>query len=165
VVTAACQRSRPEGGCQLSLIQGITQNKTLIAPVAAWLIAQTLKVPLSFDRHTGVDFQRLVSPGGMPSAHSALATALATIAGLVNGWDSSLFGMAVVFAMIVMYDAAGIRQAAGKQARILNQMIAEWHVSKRFRDVKLRELLGHTPVEVFVGALIGVVTAFIVFSL
>lgn len=148
----------------MSFFAGITHNKTLIAPVAAWVLAQMLKVPLSFSRHTGFDLQRLVSPGGMPSAHSALVTSMATITGLCNGWDSSIFGVAVVMALVVMYDAAGIRQAAGRQANILNQMIAEWHVSKRFRDVKLRELLGHTPVEVFVGALIGIITAFVVFQ-
>lgn len=99
----------------------------------------------------------------MPSAHSALVTSMATVTGLSSGWHSDLFGITVVIAMVVMYDAAGIRQAAGRQAKVLNQIIDEWHSLKRFRDVRLRELLGHTPVEVFVGAMIGIATALLFF--
>jgi len=135
-----------------------------VAPLLAWALAQILKIPFSFDRQNGFDFTRLVSVGGMPSAHSALVTSLATITGLHSGWRSPLFGVAFVVAVTVMYDAAGIRQAAGDQAKVLNQMMREWKASKSFRNVALRELLGHTPVEVFVGALIGVLIAVAVSS-
>jgi acid phosphatase family membrane protein YuiD len=98
----------------------------------------------------------------MPSAHTSLVTALATITGLVNGWNSTHFAICVVLAMLTMYDAAGIRRSAGRQARILNQIMHEWQASKTFRDVRLRELLGHTPFEVFAGALLGIVIAILV---
>jgi uncharacterized protein len=143
----------------LNILSELLHNRILVAPLVAWLLAQFLKVPFSFSRENGFDFQRMVSSGGMPSAHSALVTALATATGLVSGWGSSQFGITVVMAMIVMYDAAGVRQAAGEQARILNQIMREWRSSKSFKDIHLHELLGHTPNEVYVGALLGVVTA------
>jgi len=146
----------------MGLIAALRDYKLLVSPLIAWLVAQLLKVLFSFRKGSGFDFELLVGPGGMPSAHSALVTALATITGLVNGLDSSMFAISVVLAMLTMYDAAGIRRAAGRQARILNQIMREWHASRTFRDVRLRELLGHSPFEVFAGALLGIVTAILV---
>jgi uncharacterized protein len=104
-----------------------------------------------------LDINVLVTTGGMPSAHSALVTALAAGIGQTLGWASSEFAVAVVFAIIVMYDAAGVRQAAGKQARILNQMIDElFHEHPNFNGDRLKELLGHTPVQVIVGSALGI---------
>jgi acid phosphatase family membrane protein YuiD len=166
MVAAGAVRLRvSEGGPILNTVNELLHNRTLVAPLVAWLLAQFLKVPFSFSRESGFDFQRMVSSGGMPSAHSALVTSLATITGLVSGWGSPLFAVTVVMAMIVMYDAAGVRQAAGEQARILNQIMREWRTSKSFKDIKLHELLGHTPNEVLVGALLGIVTAIISFYL
>ncbi len=136
--------------------------ESLLSPLIAWLVAQVLKVVFSFKRDSGFDFERLVGPGGMPSAHSALVTALATITGLVQGWASTVFAVTIVLAMLTMYDAAGIRRSAGRQARVLNQIMREWHASKTFHDVRLRELLGHSPFEVFAGALLGIITALLV---
>ncbi|MDP2859800.1 MAG: divergent PAP2 family protein [Bacillota bacterium] len=146
----------------MGLIAALKGHKILLSPLLAWLCAQVLKVAFSFRKDSGFDFELLVGPGGMPSAHSALVTALATIAGLVHGWDSDAFAISFVLAMLTMYDAAGIRRSAGRQARILNQIMHEWHASKTFRDVRLRELLGHSPFEVFAGALLGIVTAILV---
>ena len=147
----------------MNILSDVIANRCLMAPLTAWIIAQLLKVPFSFTRAQGFDFRRLVSSGGMPSAHSALVTSLSTITGLSSGWGSDVFAISVVVSMIVMYDAAGVRQAAGRQAKILNEMAAEWQASKRFSDVRLRELLGHTPIEVFVGALLGIGTALLFF--
>ena len=125
----------------------------------AWLVAQTLKVVIYLLMERRLDLWRLVSMGGMPSSHSALVSALATGVGVADGVRSSSFALAVVFASVVMYDAAGIRQAVSAQARILNRLLDEYFKHQRLDEVRLRELLGHTRVEVFVGALLGIVTA------
>jgi acid phosphatase family membrane protein YuiD len=95
----------------------------------------------------------------MPSSHSALVTALATGIGMTTGLQSPIFALAVIFAAIVMYDAAGVRQAVSVQARILNRMLDEIFVEQRFNEKRLRELIGHTPVEVFVGSALGLAVA------
>jgi hypothetical protein len=140
----------------------IFANRVLWVAVIACLIAQTLKLVLEFLRHRKVNFRTLVETGGMPSSHSALVTALAMGVGQTRGWDSAEFAVAVIFAVIVMYDAAGVRQAAGKQARILNQMIEElFHGHHKFNEDRLKELLGHTPVQVFAGCILGVFVSWI----
>ncbi|PSB13258.1 acid phosphatase, partial [filamentous cyanobacterium CCP2] len=110
-----------------------------------------------------VTFQTLVTTGGMPSAHSALVTSLAAGVGQTNGWASGEFAIAFVFAIIVMYDAAGVRQAAGKQARILNQIVDELFSGDhaKFSEERLKELLGHTPVQVIAGSILGVLVSWI----
>jgi hypothetical protein len=140
----------------------ILHNHVLLIAVAASLIAQTLKLVFELVRHGKVNFRTLVETGGMPSAHSAFVTALATAVGVTSGWDSPEFAIAFVFALIVMYDAAGVRQAAGKQARILNQIVDEFfHDHIAFNEARLKELLGHTPFQVIVGCLLGVVIALV----
>ncbi len=104
---------------------------------------------------------RLVSAGGMPSSHSALVMSLATATGRVAGVDSAAFAISLVLAAIVMYDAAGVRRAVSIQARLLNQMIDEAFQGKPFAEQRLRELIGHTPTQVIVGALLGVGVGFI----
>lgn len=148
----------------MAVIRNMAINTTLVASLVAWVLAQALKVVFSFKRQKGFDFRMLVSAGGMPSAHSALVVSLCTMVGLGNGFDSDTFAVAVVVAMVVMYDAAGVRRAAGRQAAVLNEMMKEWHTEKRFSETRLRELIGHTPVEVLVGALIGIVIALLFFS-
>jgi acid phosphatase family membrane protein YuiD len=103
----------------------------------------------------------MVSAGGMPSSHSALVTGLATATGRVAGVESAAFAISIVLAAIVMYDAAGVRRAVSIQARILNQMIDEAFQGKPFAEKRLRELIGHTPIQVIVGGLLGVVVALI----
>lgn len=129
-------------------------NKVLIIALCSSLVAQLLKVIIETIRLKTLRFQVFFETGGMPSSHSALVSALATGVGLTQGWDSSLFAIAAVFAVIVMYDAAGIRRAAGQQAQVLNQIAIE--VFEDSPPDPLKELLGHTPVQVMVGAVLGI---------
>ncbi|NJK47366.1 divergent PAP2 family protein [Candidatus Gracilibacteria bacterium] len=135
----------------------IFNNQILVVSVLACLIAQGLKFFIELIRHGKVSLRFLVTTGGMPSAHSALVGALATGIGLTKGWSSPEFAIASLFAVIVMYDAAGVRQAAGKQARILNQIVDEFFQDgKQFDEERLKELLGHTPFQVLVGLALGI---------
>lgn len=134
----------------------IFENHVLLVAFGAWLVAQTLKVVISLLSERRMDLWRLVSMGGMPSSHSALVSALATGIGVTDGVKSNTFALAVVFASVVMYDAAGIRQAVSAQARILNRLLDEYFKHQRVDEERLRELLGHTRVEVFAGALLGI---------
>ncbi len=137
-------------------IRDIFDNQVLAASFTAWLIAQVLKVVTDSVRHRRLDVSKWASAGGMPSSHSALVTALATAIGLRNGFASDLFAIALILAGVVMYDATGVRRAASIQARILNQMIDELFQGHPISEERLREFLGHTPVEVIVGAAIGI---------
>src|SRR6266496_740714 len=131
-------------------------NRILIAAFLAWAIAQVSKTIYELIRQRKLIVSRLVSSGGMPSSHSALVTGLAAATGLVTGLGSAAFAIAVVLAGIVMYDAAGVRRAVSIQARILNQMIDEAFQGHPFAEKRLRELIGHTPIQVFAGGLLGV---------
>src|SRR2546425_11927341 len=131
-------------------------NRILIAAFLAWAIAQVSKTILELFRQRKLILSRLVSSGGMPSSHSALVTGLATAIGRETGLGSAVFAVSVVLAAIVMYDAAGVRRAVSIQARILNQMIDEAFQGHPFAEKRLRELIGHTPIQVFVGALLGI---------
>ncbi len=135
----------------------ILDNKILLVAVLACLMAQGLKLAIEMLKNGKVKFGYLVTTGGMPSSHSALVGALACGIGQTVGWSSPEFAIACLFAVIVMYDAAGVRQAAGKQAKILNQLLDElFHEDKNFNQERLKELLGHTPFQVLVGLLLGV---------
>lgn len=131
-------------------------NRILVASFLAWAVAQVSKTIYELFRQRKLNLNRLVSSGGMPSSHSALVTGLATAAGRVDGVGSAVFAIAVVLASIVMYDAAGVRRAVSIQARILNQMIDEAFQGHPIAEERLRELIGHTPVQVFVGGLVGI---------
>ncbi|HYW18048.1 MAG TPA: divergent PAP2 family protein [Nodularia sp. (in: cyanobacteria)] len=138
-------------------IGNILDNRVLLVALVACLIAQALKLVVEIVKNRKLNVRVLVTTGGMPSAHSALVTALAAGVGQSIGWASPEFALATVFAIIVMYDAAGVRQAAGKQARILNQMIDELFDEKPdFSQDRLKELLGHTPVQVIAGSALGI---------
>ena len=137
-------------------IGNVFQNSVLIIAVVACLLAQGLKLIIEGITQGKVTFRTLVETGGMPSAHSALVTALAAGVGQTSGWETPEFAIAVLFAVIVMYDATGVRQAAGKQARILNQIVDEFFKDAEFNEERLKELLGHTPVQVIAGCLLGI---------
>lgn len=140
----------------------ILNNRVLLVSLIACLIAQALKLVVDLVKNQKLNVRALVTTGGMPSSHSTLVAALATEVGQKTGWESPDFAIATIFAIIVMYDAAGVRQAAGKQARILNQMIDElFHDKHELSEGRLKELLGHTPVQVIVGFLLGVAISFI----
>lgn len=132
----------------------ILSNKPFWAAIISWAIAQGFKTIRPIVTQRKFDATRIVGTGGMPSSHSSLVMALTTSVGKYNGFDSPLFAIALIFSFVVMYDAAGIRRAAGKQAEILNYLIVH-HELPNFSKVK--ELLGHTPLEVFVGAILGIV--------
>ncbi|HEY6040718.1 MAG TPA: divergent PAP2 family protein [Anaerolineae bacterium] len=135
-------------------------NRVFQSTFICWATAQTLKFLIELIWKRRANFRLLTTAGGMPSSHTAAVTSLTTAVGLREGTGSSLFVACVVFATIVMYDAAGIRRAASIQARILNQIIDELFQGHPISETKLRELLGHTPVEVFVGAVLGIVGAY-----
>jgi acid phosphatase family membrane protein YuiD len=134
-------------------------NRVFQATFLAWAVAQVLKffVELFFRRR--VNLKLLTSAGGMPSSHSAAVSALSTAIAIREGVGSSIFVLALIFAVVTMYDAAGVRRAASIQARILNQMIDQLFQGHPISDTKLRELLGHTPVEVVAGLALGVLGA------
>jgi acid phosphatase family membrane protein YuiD len=136
-------------------INHIINNHILLIALVACLLAQALKVIVEFIRHGKLNFRALVETGGMPSAHSALVTALAFGVGQSVGWETAEFAIAAIFAVIVMYDAAGVRQAAGKQARILNQIMDEFFRDHVLNEGRLKELLGHTPMQVIAGSVLG----------
>ena len=142
-------------------MKALFENRILIASIVAWAIAQITKTFYELIRYRELKLNRLVSSGGMPSSHSALVMGLATATGRVAGLQSAAFAISLVLAAIVMYDAAGVRRAVSVQARILNQMIDEAFQGKPFAEERLRELIGHTPTQVIVGAILGFVIAFL----
>lgn len=143
----------------MNFIEQILSNKVLITCVTAWFIAQLLKIILTFYKTRKVDITRFVGAGGMPSSHTSFVMALATSLGKLYGWASPLFAMSLCFAFIVMYDAAGVRRAAGYQAKVLNMIIDDLTHHKPLGNKRLKELLGHTPKEVFAGAILGIIIA------
>ena len=135
----------------------ILNNSVLYIAVITCLIAQASKLVIDLAKNRKFNVRVLVTTGGMPSAHSALVTSLATGVGQTAGWASPEFAIAAIFAAIVMYDAAGVRQAAGKQARILNKMIDElFSKDHEFNEDKLKELLGNKTFKVIIGSVLGV---------
>jgi acid phosphatase family membrane protein YuiD len=143
-------------------MRSVLENRILLAAFAGWLVAQTTKLAIELVRTRRLSLRYLISPGGMPSAHSALVTALSTAVAREAGLDSPVFAVSVVFASIVMYDAAGVRQAVSIQARILNRMLDELFKQHAFSERRLRELLGHTRLEVFVGLVLGLIVGLLV---
>ena len=132
-------------------------NNIIWVSLLAWFIAQLLKVILTLIFNKKLDIRRFIGAGGMPSSHSALVVSLATSVGTIEGYDSPIFALAITFSLIVMYDAAGVRRAAGKQAAVLNDILEQIQTKRSIPEEKLKELLGHTPIEVFAGALLGFV--------
>lgn len=141
------------------ILTGIYRNKIFMTTIAAWLIAQTIKVTIGVIRQKRFDFRWFVGTGGMPSSHVAGASCLATTVGFNYGFSSVYFALAASFALVVMFDAQGVRRASGKQAHILNKITEDIYWQGRIDEGRLRELIGHTPVEVIVGFILGVAIA------
>jgi uncharacterized protein len=140
----------------------ILSNSVLLVAIAANFAAQFIKFILTFAQTGELRPHVLIEPGGMPSSHSALVAALAVGIGRSQGWDTPQFAIASVFAVIVMYDAAGIRLAAGKQAKVINQLVVEIFDPEASIGIDpLKELLGHTPIQVIAGAALGIAIAWI----
>lgn len=135
--------------------------KFLLAPIVAWGIAQIAKVTLTSVRQRRLNLRVLAETGGMPSSHSAIVAGLTTAVGKYAGLASPDFAIALIFSFVVMYDAAGLRRAAGRQAEVLNRLVEDLVHMRGVQEARLRELLGHTPTEVLVGALIGIVVGLI----
>ncbi len=131
------------------------QNAPLMAAAIAWALAQIVKVPLDYIFTREFNWHLLFSAGGMPSSHSALVTALAWTIGLQYGFDSPVFALAFVMGAIVIYDATGVRRAAGEHAKVINRMIADLVEGHPLKDQELKELLGHTPRQVAAGIVFG----------
>ena len=140
-------------------MRDLVHNDTLIVAVVAWAMAQCSKLLIVPLRERRLDLPSFMSAGGMPSSHSAVVVALAARVGVNDGVASTTFAIAAIFAGVVLYDAAGIRRAVSIQARILNRMLEEVIEYQRLNEKRLLELLGHTPFEVFVGSLLGLLVA------
>ena len=136
------------------MIDIILRYKYIIVPFVTWFGIQLFKVLYKRVHEGAWDIERILGAGGMPSSHSAIAVSLATMIGKNVGWDTPIFALSVIFSLIVMYDAAGVRRAVGKQARILNDILNNQKLSNA---EKLQEMTGHTPIQVAAGALIGII--------
>ena len=141
----------------MNIFLQIVTNKFVYVPFLTWFCIQLFKVIWDLVTTKKLNFKRILGAGGMPSSHSAVVCTLATLIGRSNGFDSPIFALSVIFAFVVMYDAAGVRRAAGKQAQLLNRLIETPGLSGIQVQEKLVEVLGHTPFQVLVGAIIGIV--------
>lgn len=130
-----------------------------------WVTAQTIKILIALIKTKKFDCRYYMSTGGMPSAHSASVTALATAIGLGAGWDQPVTMLAILFAMITMFDASTVRKAAGEQAKIINEIVDQFFAQHKVSEAKLKELLGHTRLEVFMGMILGIVVAILIYSI
>ena len=133
------------------------QYKFLIVPISVWLGIQVFKVICDLVKTHKFDLKRILGAGGMPSSHTGVVTSLATMIGKAEGVNSPIFALSVIFAFIVMYDATGVRRAAGKQAKLLNKLIETPGLTNLQVQEKLVEVLGHTPKQVIVGAIVGII--------
>ena len=141
----------------MQILDEMVHNKCIYIPFILWVLIQVFKVLTELIINKKLDVKRIVGAGGMPSSHSAIVCSLATCVGKEYGFGSGNFATAMVMAFVVMYDAAGVRRAAGKQARILNRILETPGLTTGEVQEKLVEMLGHTPIQVFVGALLGII--------
>lgn len=138
-------------------IAKVFDNGILICALISWLTAQVLKVPIYALVEKKLNIRRLFGSGGMPSSHTSFVVALGLMVGTQLGFDSAAFAISFVLAAIVMYDAAGVRRETGTQAAVINQILRDVLIDgKPISDEALKELVGHTPLEVFAGALLGI---------
>ena len=145
----------------ISTLNAWTANRALISWLLACLASQSIKILLGTIRLKRFDFRWLIGTGGMPSTHAAGVTALSTTIGLRDGFDSSAFAVAVAFTVITLFDAQGVRRWSGRQAQVLNKMMEDMYFKRRIQEQRLKELLGHTPMEVIGGMAVGLATALV----
>lgn len=146
--------------------QQIISNETLIAVLLAWFIAQFLKVLGAFkDGFSRSDLKKFVDTGGFPSSHSATVAALAASCGLISGFDSQYFAIAFALAVVVIYDAFTLRREAGRQAAALNRIVNDFYSNKGIQFENLKELVGHTRFEAFIGLVIGILVAVVLHNI
>lgn len=147
------------------MVKALINNKVVIAAMISWLLGQGLKFPFEYLFNKRWDWTIMFSTGGLPSSHSAVMTAVALSIGLIDGFDTSLFALAAATGLIVIYDATGVRRQAGFHAERINQIMRAFFESGRFMDNDLKEMLGHTPFEVFSGILLGAIISLVVIFL
>jgi uncharacterized protein len=140
----------------MDFFTAVSTNITLWIPLSAMILVQVFKFVRHWWANKSLSLHVLFGTGGMPSSHSALVTSLATVTGIQYGFESAYFAISCVLAAIVMYDARGVRQESGQHARVLNQIVRELMSGHAISDRELKELLGHTTIEVFVGAIVGI---------
>lgn len=140
------------------------RNNIFWTAVAAWIIAQCIKVTLGVFRERRFNFRWFVGTGGMPSSHAAGVSALATSIGITYGFDSAIFAVALTFTLIVLFDAQGVRLSAGRQAEILNKMLDDIYWKKKMDEKKLKEFIGHTPIEVWAGVFLGIFVSLLLYK-
>ena len=140
-----------------SLLKEFASNKVFWITLSAWFITQTIKVVIGVIRERKFNFRWFVGTGGMPSSHAAAVSALATAVGLSVGLNSVSFVIALTFAIVVICDAQGVRRSAGKQAEVLNKMLDDIYWKHKIQEDRLKELLGHAPLEVIVGIISGII--------
>lgn len=133
----------------------VFNNKILVITLSVWAIAQCIKVLVGIVVEKRFNFRWFIGTGGMPSSHAAGATALATTSGMHAGFDSLIFALAAVFALVTMFDAQGVRRSTGQQAEILNKILEDIYWKGKLEAERLKELIGHTPIQVLTGAVIG----------
>ena len=146
-----------------SFFPEIFQNRIFLITLAVWVLAQMIKVVLGILKEKRFNFRWFIGTGGMPSSHAAGASALATSVGLEYGFNSPLFAVAASFAMVTMFDAQGVRRATGYQATILNKMMDDIYWKGQIEEQRLKELVGHTPIEVLAGFIFGVICAMVLY--
>lgn len=151
----------------MQYVMDFLHNKVLIISISSWMLAQVIKTIIDVIINKELNAERLIGSGGMPSCHSATVCAMATTSGIIYGMDSFAFAVSCIVAVIVMYDARGVRRETGNQAVLLNHMMDYFQTIEtpqkkiEFDQEKLKELIGHTPLQVFVGALLGIAFALI----
>ena len=138
-------------------------NRVFFAWLSACIVSQSIKIMLGVLQLRRFDFRWLVGTGGMPSTHAAGVTALSLAIGFQSGFDSPLFAIAIAFTVITLFDAQGVRRWSGRQAQVLNKMMEDMYFKRRIQEQRLKELLGHTPLEVLAGMGIGIVTTFVLY--
>lgn len=150
----------------MDFITELFANKILITAVFGWFIAQVLKVLLVLIQKKRIDWSRFVGSGGMPSSHTSFVISLTTAIGYTEGVSSSLFAISAVLSFVVMYDASGVRRATGTQAKVINRLVDSYEETEDVEifDEKLKELIGHSPLEVFAGAFLGLIIGIIFFE-
>jgi uncharacterized protein len=147
------------------MFSDLINNKVLVAAMIAWLLGQGLKFPFEYFINKRWDWTIMLSTGGLPSSHSAVVTAVALSIGLTDGFNTSLFALAAAMGLIVVYDAAGVRRQAGFHAERINQIMRDFFESGHFVEGDLKEMLGHTPFEVFSGVLLGILVSLVILFL
>jgi len=147
----------------MSLFNSFLSNNALWIALCAWFVAQIIKIIIELVRKRRLSLGLIMSSGGMPSSHSSFVTAVTTVIGLTEGFDSPIFALGAIVSLIVMYDASGVRRAAGNQAKVINDILASIEDSGVKLDKKLKEMLGHTPIEVACGGVLGVAIALILY--